>query len=192
MLNLVWSLLLVAGILCGIATGRVQEVTDAILSSAGEAVTFGIGIVGICAFWCGMIRILEAAGGLALLQRFLRPAIGRIFPSTVKSPETQQHILTNITADFLGLGNGATPSGIMAVRGLSKLNGDRDEASYDICMFLVLNATAFQLLPTTVIAMRTQAGSSNPGDILVPTWIASLGAMMVGILFYRLIARRKK
>ncbi len=192
MLNLVWSLLLAAGILCGIATGRVREVADAILSSAGEAVTFGIGILGVCAFWCGMIRILEAAGGLALLQRFLRPAIGRIFPSTVQSPETQQHILTNITADFLGLGNGATPSGIMAVQGLSKLNGDREEASRDICLFLVLNAAAFQLMPTTVIAMRAQAGSGNPGDILVPTWIASLGAMLTGILVYRLLAGRRK
>lgn len=192
MLNLVWCLMLGGGILCGIGTGRVEQVADAIVSAATEAVTFGIGIVGICAFWCGMIRVLEAAGGLAFLQRLLRPAIVRIFPSASKDPGTQQAILTNITADFLGLGNGATPSGILAVKGLSKLNGNRGMASRDICVFLVINAAALQLLPTTVIAMRAQAGSTNPGDILVPTWIASLGSMLVGLLVYRLLAGKVK
>lgn len=192
MLNLVWSLLLAVGIVCGIARGRVQEITDAVVTSAGDAVTFGIGIVGICAFWCGMIRILEAAGGLAFLQRLLRPFVGRIFPSAQKDPDTQRHILTNITADFLGLGNGATPSGIMAVQGLSRLNRDSTIASRDICMFLVLNAAAFQLMPTTVIAMRVQVGSRNPGDILIPTWIASFGAMLTGVLVYRLLAGKRK
>ncbi len=191
MLNLVWSLLLAAGILCGIATGRIEAVTEAIVTSADDAVTFGLGIVGVCAFWCGMIRVLEAAGGLAFLQKLLRPIVVRIFPSAKKDAETQQLILTNITADFLGLGNGATPSGIMAVQGLSKLNGNREVASRDICMFLVLNAAAFQLLPTTVIAIRAQAGSQSPGDILVPTWLASLGAMLMGVLVYRVLAGRR-
>ena len=191
MLNLIWSLLLVTGILCGIATGRVEQVATAIVSSAGDAVTFGLGIVGTCAFWCGIIRILEAAGGLAFLQKILRPLIVRLFPSAARDAATQQLILTNITADFLGLGNGATPSGIFAVQGLSKLNGNSEIASRDICMFLVINAAALQLLPTTVIAMRAQAGSLAPEDILVPTWLASLGAMLMGVLVYRLLAGRR-
>lgn len=192
MLNVIWCILLMVGILCGIATGRVEAVTEAVVKCSQEAVTFAVGMVGICAFWCGLIRILEAAGGLAALQRLVRPIIGRLFPGTQKDPETQQHILTNLTADFLGLGNGATPSGIAAMRGLSRLNGDRERASKDICLFLVLNTAALQLLPTTVIAMRAGLGSHNPMDIILPTWLTSLGAVVMALLAYRIFRGRVK
>lgn len=191
MLNVIWSVLLAVGILCGIATGRAEEVGSAIVSSAGDAVTFGIGLIGICAFWCGMIRILEEAGGMAALQRLLRPLICKIFPSVRQDPEAQKQILTNITADFLGLGNGATPSGIAAVRRLSALNGDRETASRDIGLFLAINSAALQLMPTTVIAMRAQLGSTQPTDILIPTWLASLGSMLAAVLVYRILAGRR-
>ena len=181
MLNIIWCVLLMIGILCGIATGRTDAVTEAIMTCSQEAVTFAIGMVGICAFWCGLIRILEAAGGLAALQKWVRPVIIRIFPSAKKDPETQQNIITNLTADFLGLGNGATPSGIAAVQGLSRLNGDGASASRDICLFLVLNTAALQLMPTTIIAMRAQLGSQTPMDILLPTWITSLGAFLMAL-----------
>ena len=191
MLNIIWCVLLMIGILCGIATGRTEAVTEAIVTCSQDAVTFAIGMVGICAFWCGLIRILEAAGGLAALQRWVRPVIVRLFPSTQQDPETQQNIITNLTADFLGLGNGATPSGIAAVQGLSRLNGDRARASREICLFLVLNTAALQLMPTTVIAMRAQLGSQAPMDILLPTWITSLGATFMALLTYRICRGRR-
>lgn len=188
MLNVIWSVLLAVGILCAVATGKGEEIAGVIVSSANDAVTFGIGLIGVCAFWCGMIKVLEAAGGLNFLQRLLRPLIGRIFPSSRKDPEAQQHILTNLTADFLGLGNGATPSGIEAVRRLSALDGNGAKASRDVCLFLVINSAALQLMPTTVIAMRAQLGSLQAADILVPTWLTSLGSMLIAILVYRLLA----
>ncbi len=191
MLNIVWGIMLFVGLLCGLLTGRSDHVGQAVVESAGEAVTFAIGLIGICAFWCGMIRVLEAAGGLAFLQRLLKPLIGRIFPSVKKDPVTQQHILTNLTADFLGLGNGATPSGIAAVQGLSRLSGDGENASRDLCLFLVINSAALQLMPTTVVAMRAQLGSLQAADILIPTWLTSLGSLLVAVLFYRILAGRR-
>ena len=187
MLNIIWVVLLAVGILCGIATGRTEEIGTALTESAGDAVTFGLGLIGICAFWCGMIRILEEAGGMAILQRLLRPLISAIFPSAKSDPEAQKQILTNITADFLGLGTGATPSGIAAVRRLSVLNGDQPTASREICLFLVLNSAALQLLPTTVIAMRAQAGSVAATDIILPTWLTSLASLGVALLCFRLL-----
>ncbi|MBR5280129.1 MAG: hypothetical protein IKU26_04085 [Clostridia bacterium] len=191
MLNIIWCVLLMVGILCGIATGRTEAVTEAVVNCSREAVTFAIGMVGICAFWCGLIRILEAAGGLAALQKWVRPVIVRLFPSAKKDPETQQNIITNLTADFLGLGNGATPSGIAAVQGLSRLGGDGERASRDICLFLVLNTAALQLMPTTVIAMRAGLGSQAAMDILLPTWITSLGAVLMALLAYRICRGRR-
>ena len=186
MFNIIWCVLLMVGILCGIATGRTEAVTEAVLESTQEAVTFAIGMVGICAFWCGLIRILQAAGGLAALQKWVKPAIVRLFPATKGDPDTQQQILTNLTADFLGLGNGATPAGIAAMQGLSRLNGEREQASREMCLFLVLNTAAIQLMPTTVIAMRTQMGSHQAMDLLLPTWIVSIGTVGVALLVYRI------
>lgn len=179
--------MLAVGILCGIATGRTEEIGAALTAGAGDAVTFGIGLVGTCAFWCGMIRVLEDAGGMAILQRLLRPVIRLIFPSAARDPEAQKQILTNITADFLGLGNGATPSGIAAVRRMSELDGGRTVASREIRLFLVLTSASPELLPTTVIAMRAQAGSAAAADIIVPTWLASLASLAVALLCFRIL-----
>lgn len=191
MLNIIWCVLLMVGILCGIATGRTEAVVEAVMNSAQEAVDFAIGMVGICAFWCGLIQILEAAGGLSALQSMVKPVIVRLFPSARKDPETQQHILTNLTADFLGLGNGATPSGVAAMRGLSRLNGDGERASKDMGLFLVLNTAALQLMPTTVIAMRAQLGSTQAMDILLPTWMTSIGAFLMAFATYWILTKRR-
>lgn len=193
MLNVIWSVLLGAGVLCGIAGGRADAVGEAMVNAAGDAVIFGIGLIGICAFWCGMIRVLEEAGGMNLLQRLLRPVVCRIFPSAARDAEAQKQILTNITADFLGLGNGATPSGIAAVRRLSELSGGSEVASRDVCLFLVVNSAALQLLPTTVIAMRAQLGSRAASDILIPTWLTSIASLIVAVLVYTVFSgvRRK-
>ena len=190
MLNRIWCVLLMVGILCGMATGRTEAVTEAVLESSQEAVTFAIGMIGICAFWCGMIRILQGAGGLAAMQQWVKPAIIRLFPATKHDPETQRQIITNLTADFLGLGNGATPSGIAAMQGLSRLNGNNPRASRDMCLFLVLNTAALQLMPATVIAMRAQLGSLHAMDILLPTWIVSAGAAVMALLAYRICRGR--
>lgn len=190
MLNIIWCILLMVGILCGIATGRTEAVAEAVVNSSQDAVTFAIGMVGICAFWCGLIRIF-AAGGLSALQRIVKPVIVRLFPSARKDPETQQHILTNLTADFLGLGNGATPSGIAAMRGLSRLNGDGERGSKDMGLFLVLNTAALQLMPTTVIAMRAGLGSTQAMDILLPTWMTSIGAFLMALFTYWIFAGRR-
>lgn len=190
MLNYIWAGMLIFGIGYGCYNGRLQEIGNALLESGGQAVTFSIGIIGVTAFWCGILEILNQAGGISFFSRLLRRPIQRFFPESRCNPEAGKQIITNLTANFFGLGNGATPSGIAAVRELQKSQPhNREIASRSICLFLVVNSAAFQLIPTTVLAIRTAAGSSEAFDVIVPIWIASLAAFVTGIVVYFICQR---
>lgn len=195
MLNYIWAGMLIFGIGYGCYNGRLQEIGNALLESGGQAVTFSIGIIGVTAFWCGVLEILNQAGGISFFSRLLRRPIQRFFPESRCNPEAGKQIITNLTANFFGLGNGATPSGIAAVRALQKSQPhNREIASPSICLFLVVNSAAFQLIPTTVLAIRTAAGSAEAFDVIVPIWIASLAAFVTGIAVYFIcqrVGRRK-
>ena len=177
MLNIIWVLLFLAGLITGILTGRINEVAQSILTSADEAVKFSIGLLGVVALWCGLIQILEDAGGVRAASKLLRPLITKLFPGTAGNEKAQSSIITNITANFFGLGNGATPSGIEAV-------GEMKNNIKDVCLFLVINAAGIQLIPSTVIAMRSELGASDPADILLPTWIVSMISLASALLIY--------
>lgn len=191
MLNVVWAFLMILGIVCAFFLNNTDIIMHTIISSANEAVTFSIGLIGTVALWCGLINILEDAGIVGWLCRKLRPIVTRIFPSTQSNEKAQKAIITNISANFFGLGNGATPSGIEAV-------SEMGNNTKDVCLFLVINSAAIQLLPSTVIAMRAEAGSSNPTDILLPTWIVSVISLLSAVVIFVIIytiqrkMRRKK
>lgn len=189
MLNIIWALLFIIGIIAGIANGRIAEVAQSIMSSADDAVKFALGLLGIVALWCGIIQILEDAGGVRAASKLLRPLINKVFPGTVGNEKAQSSIITNITANFFGLGNGATPSGIEAVNAMQ--NNIKD-----VCLFLVINSAGIQLIPSTVIAMRSELGSVSPADILLPTWIVSavslLSALIIYVVYSKIYFRIKK
>lgn len=189
MLNIIWALLFIIGIIAGIANGRIAEVAQSIMSSADDAVKFALGLLGIVALWCGIIQILEDAGGVRAASKLLRPLINKVFPGTVGNEKAQSSIITNITANFFGLGNGATPSGIEAVNAMQ--NNIKD-----VCLFLVINSAGIQLIPSTVIAMRSELGATSPADILLPTWIVSavslLSALIIYVVYSKIYFRIKK
>ena len=185
MLNYIWAGMLIFGIGCGCYNGRLQEIGNALLESGGQAVTFSIGIIGVTAFWCGILEILNQAGGILFFSRLLRKPIQKFCPESRHNPEAGKQIITNLAANFFGLGNGATPSGIAAVRELQKSQShNREVASRSISLFLVVNSAAFQLIPTTVLAIRTAAGSQESFSVIVPIWIASLAAFATGVAVY--------
>lgn len=177
MLNIIWVFLLIIGIVGGILNGKIDEINESITKSSAEAVSFAIGLIGIVAFWNGIIKILEEAGIVKIAIKLFSPVISKVFPSTRNNEKAKGAIITNLTANFFGLGNGATPSGIEAV---SEMKEDLE----DVGRFLVINSAGIQLLPTTIIAIRAEYGAINPSDIILPTWIASVASMFFSMLFY--------
>ncbi len=188
MLNYVWIGMLMAGFIIGIINGRLEEVTQAAFISAGRAVEISIGLLGILCLWSGLMNIAENSGLIKGIAWIARPVLRLLFPQIAKNNKILGAIVMNLAANFLGLGNAATPLGIRAMTELQKVNGKSDTASDSMCMFLVLNTSAIQLIPTTVIALRSDAGSAVPSDITACVWIASICATLMGLMMVRLLS----
>jgi spore maturation protein A len=195
MLNYIWVGMLLIGIVVGILNGRMEIVTQAAVSSAGKAVELCIGLLGIMCLWTGLMEIAQKSGMVEVISRGLKPVLRFLLPKVPAKHPAMGAVVMNLTANFLGLGNAATPLGIKAMNELQKLNSKKDTATDAMCMFLVLNTTAIQLIPSTIIALRSAAGSQNPAVIIGPIWIASAFGTAAGIIavkMFLLLGRRGK
>lgn len=181
-MNYIWAGLLAVGFLAGIINGRVGEVTKAAFDSAGKAVELGLGLLGIMCLWSGLMKIMEKSGLINFIAKAAKFILRPVFPDLDGNDKAMGAIVMNLSANFLGLGNAATPFGIKAMEELQKVNRKKDTATDAMCMFLVLNTSALQLIPTTVIALRSDAGSKAPVEIIPCIWAASLCAAFAGIL----------
>lgn len=193
MLNYIWFGLLALGIVFGIFNGRVEEVMEAIVQSGGRAVELCIGLLGIMCLWTGIMRIAEKSGIVRKLAAISAHALKLLFPELPKGHKALNSIVMNLSANFLGLGNAATPLGLKAMKDLEGIGRNRDIASDSMCMFIVMNTAAIQLIPTTVIAVRASAGSGAPAEIVGAVWITSLvsfSTAVIGARFFAGISRK--
>ena len=178
-----------ASVFLAALTGQMQALTDAIVSSARGAVELAIGLIGLMAFFLGLMRVIEDAGALRHLARLVGPVMRRLFPGVpVHSPAMSAMIL-NIAANMLGLANAATPFGIKAMEELDKLNGERGTATNAMVLFLAINTSALAILPSGVVSMRASVGSEDAAGIFFPTWFASGCATIVGVTAAVLLSR---
>ena len=191
MLNYIWAAMIFIGVLYGVFTGNMKELTQAALDSAGEAVSLCISMAGIMAFWVGLMEIAESSGLIGKLTGFLSPFITLMFPKIPKGHKARDYISTNIIANVLGLGWACTPAGLMAMEELAKLEEERGNyksgaermASNEMCTFLILNISSLQLIPVNMIAYRQQYGSVNPTMIIAPAILATLFSTLIAIIY---------
>ncbi|MCB7069157.1 spore maturation protein [Caldibacillus sp. 210928-DFI.2.22] len=192
MINLIWVLMIVIGIVFAMFNGTMDEVNKAIFQGAGEAVTLCIGFISILVFWLGLMRIAQASGLLDKLANVFRPIIKKIFPDIPDDHPVMGYILSNMIANMFGLGNAATPLGIKAMEELKELNGGKSEASRSMITFLVINTASITIIPTTVLSIRMNYDSTSPAEIVLPTIIASVFATVCAIFIDRFMYNRKK
>jgi spore maturation protein SpmA len=141
------------------------------------------------ALWLGLMRIAEKAGLVEKLARLARPIFRPLFPGIPDGHPAISAMLLNIAANMMGLGNAATPFGIKAMEELEKLNPSPGTATNAEVLFLAINTASLQLVPTTVIALRVAAKSTDPAGILLPTLMATVCALTVAIVAARLFER---
>ncbi|MGI6667975.1 MAG: nucleoside recognition domain-containing protein [Acetivibrionales bacterium] len=192
MLNYIWAVMLLSGFAIGVLNGRVEAVTNAAFSSAGKAVELCIGLLGIICLWSGLMKIMEKSGLVDIIAKLARPVLKLLFPQIKDNCKALGAVVLNLAANFMGLGNAATPLGIKAMIELQKANGGNDTASDAMCMFLVLNTSAIQLIPSTIIALRNEAGSAAPAEITACIWFASACATLTGVFMARLMSGMNK
>lgn len=180
-MNIFWLLMMLSSILVLLITNRSAVLSEMIGASA-SSLKLCIELCAVYAVWLGMLELLEASGLSQKLAKLLRPIIRRVFK--VEDEQAQKYIAMNLSANMLGLGNASTPMGIKAMQSLDDKSG---KANFSMIMLIVINATSIQLLPTTIIGLRTSAGSTNPADIILPTLLATILTTILGIVLVHLI-----
>ncbi len=190
MLNYIWGFMLLAAIITAFFTGRIPLVAEAAISGAADGASLVLGMLGVMCFWTGLMEIAEKSGIIKGVAALLRPIMRLVFPHLPKDDPASHAIVMNMAANLLGMGNAATPLGLRAMRLLDARNGKKKRASNEMCMFVLINTASLQLLPTTLIMLRQNTGSASPGEIIVPVWIVSVAALLVGVISAKIFQKR--
>ena len=189
MLNGIFLVVVLLSLLLAAATGQMDALAQALLDESKKAVTLALGLVGVMAFFLGLMRVAQDAGLLRVLARAIAPVMRRLFPSVPADHPAMSAMILNISSNMLGLANAATPFGIKAMEELDRLNAKKGTATDAMVLFLAINTSGLALLPTGVVGLRASLGSKDAMAILLPTWIASGCATIVGITAVLLLSR---
>lgn len=192
MVNLIWLMMLVFGILTAAINGNIDQVTESALKASELGIEVAIQLMGVMSLWLGLMHIAEKAGLIQSLARFFSPVIKKLFPSLRPDSPAFGPIIMNLCANILGLGNAATPFGLKAMQELQKENPNPDIASPAMITFLALNTSCITIIPATIIGVRMKAGSINPTEIIGTTIFATACAMTVGILADTIFRKRNR
>lgn len=207
-MNYLWGGMLIIGIVFGVITGNTQGITDAVLESSKEAVTLGISMLGIVAFWTGLMEVAGEAGVIAGLTSAIAPFMRFLFPRIPKGHRAFDSLSANFVANILGLGWAATPAGLRAMSDLEQLERERGNREYieeevsgnaqghmlrartasnEMCTFLVMNISSLQLIPVNIIAYRSQYGSANPAAVIAPAIVATFFSTVVAVIYCKVM-----
>jgi spore maturation protein A len=191
MMNAFWGIIIFASLLFGLIAGQKGELITALITGANDAVILVFNLAGAYMVWMGLMEVANDMGVVKKLSNAVQPLLKKLFP---KSKSAVAPITLNLAANFFGLGSAATPFGIKAMQELQKYNPHPAIATTEMCMFIALNASALELLPTTVLSMRAAAASNNVYIVVVPTFIASIAAFATAVLcckFFESLEKRK-
>lgn len=189
MLNLVWPIFIIISFSYAIFSGNLQNLNTSIFDSVEDAVNLSITMLGTMCLWSGVINVAKNTNIMKKMNTILKPIIKFLFPEIKENKKAQSEISMNMVANILGLGNAATPLGLKAMETLQEENKNKQELSNSMIMLIVINTASIQIIPTTIIAIRSSLGAENPTSIIVPVWIATVCAAIAGITITKLLIR---
>lgn len=189
MLNYLWAFMILISVIYASFTGSIHTIGDAMIDSGHDAISLSITMLGIVPLWTGLMEVANDCKITDALIRSLDGPLTFLFPNIPKHHKAREYIATNMVSNLLGLGQAATPPGILAMESLSELNHQSPVASDEMCTFLVINISSLQLIPVNIIAYRSQYGSINPSAIIGASIMATAVSTLTGILFCKLKCR---
>ena len=181
LMSWIWTAMVALALIASVFTGKGGELAASVSQGAQAGITLVVSLAGSIVLWTGVGKLMEKAGITYRLSRLLRPLLGRLFPSTKDDKLLAGSLSANVCANFLGLGNAATPMGIQAAQRLA-LKSKNGVATDELCRLIVLNTASIQLIPANVAAIRSALGCATPFDILPAVWITSLCSASFGVL----------
>lgn len=185
-MNYIFYFLIVISIIVGAVNGRLNEVVNSILSGAELSVKVAFSLIGIMAFWLGIMNIADKCGLILIISKLIKPITKKLFNEIPEDSPAIGDIAMSFSANAFGLTNAATPIGIKAMEELQKHNKDKNSASNAMCMFLAMNTAGFQLIPATVIAILISVGYKNPTEIIAPTLVVTGIAFVSSIILAKI------
>ena len=181
MLNIIWPLFLIISFVYAIFNGRLEQVNTSVFEGTKSAVELCITLLGTMCLWNGIMKIACKTSIVKKLTKVLTPIMKKLFPDIKRQDKVHEEISMNIIANIMGLGNAATPLGLKAMKSMQKVNNDKKRLSNSMAIFIVLNTASIQLIPTSVMAIRSSLKSNNPTAMIVPIWIATIFAAISAI-----------
>lgn len=183
MINTIWMFLIGFSVIVAASTGKISVISDTIFTSSARAIEFTFGLAGMIALWSGLLKIAETSGITEWIARAFQPILTLLFPKLKSDRSVLGLISMTLAANLLGLGNVATPIGLKTMADLQRHNSSSERASPEICTFMTLVFGGMSLIPSTLIAVRSRAGSTQPAFILGPVFIITLTATIAGLFF---------
>lgn len=192
MLNKIWPVFIIISFVYAIIFGNIEKLNNGIFESTKSAVELCLTFLGTITLWNGIMQIAYKSRLVNNLVKILNPFLNKLFPELKNNQKIKKEISMNIIANIFGLGNAATPLGIKAMTSMQDVNTEKNTLSNSMMMFIVLNTASLQLIPTTVIAIRTSLKSENPTFIVFPIWCATICSIIVAVLSTKIIIKKSK
>ncbi len=188
-MNYIFYFLIVISIIIGAINGKLSDVVNSILTGAELSVKVAFSLIGIMAFWLGMMKIADKCGLIKFIAKVIKPITKKLFNEIPEDSPAIGDIAMTFTANAFGLANAATPIGIKAMEELQKHNTDKTSASNAMCMFLAMSTAGFQLIPATIIAILIGIGYKNPTEIIAPTLLVTSIAFICAIILAKIFQK---
>lgn len=185
----IWSGIIIISIITAFLSNNPSVILTSISQNSIDAMTNIINLTGMMCFWSGIFKIFESTTTLEKLANVVTKVIGKLFNSNELNNKAKKYIALNITSNLIGIGNASTVNGIKAMEELDKINND-ENPNNSMTKFVLLNTASIQILPTSMIAIRTLYNSSNPAEILLPVWIVTGISLIVGLTAITILNRK--
>ncbi|WMJ75763.1 MULTISPECIES: nucleoside recognition domain-containing protein [unclassified Sedimentibacter] len=177
----IWISLIGLGILFSFLNGSPQTVTNVLFYDLEKSVEIILSLLPVMAFWTGLMAIVEKSGILSRVSTAIKPIVGFLFKEVQNNTKAVNAIIMTLAANMLGIGNSATAFGIKAMHEMQLHNRDKSTANNAMCMFLIINVSSVQLIPINIIKLRADSGAAFPGDVMVPTIVATAFSTAVAV-----------
>ena len=173
MLNKIWCFFIIIAIIFGIVTGTFEQVNQSIFNSMKQTVELIISLFGSICFWNGIMNMVKNTTLISRINRLMKPLMKLLFPEIKENSECYENISMNMTSNLLGLGNSSTPSGLKAIEELQKKNSNKDKLTNHQILLILINTASIQIIPTTMIGIRSSLNSKNASAIIIGVWFSS-------------------
>lgn len=190
MVDHIWGIFIIIGITYSFITGDISKINTEIINAGTDSINLILSLLPLLIIWMGLMQIAEKSGLIRKIAKFMTPLLSKLFPTIPKNHESIGYIASNIAVNMAGLGSAATPFGLKAMEKLQELNDDKKRASTPMITFLVLNTAGVTIVPTTIIALRHAAGSSNPTSVLPACILATTASTIAGLTLDYFIRRK--